>query len=357
VVLLCFVTIALSVDPYKQYVLKSDRVEAWFMPFGATMTRLFFQDKTGTTRDIILGFEDLAQYKENPSHPYFGAIVGRYANRIANGSFTLDGTVYHTPLNDKGDTLHGGDVGYDRRVWNVAFYNTSVLVFSLYDADLVESFPGQVNVSITYRLSHNDLSIIYEAVTDSVTIINLSSHTYWNLNGFANNVETVLDHVMYIAASKYTPVDSTLIPTGQISPVTSAPWLDFTTPKTIGKDIAKGTVTPDGGYDNNLVLDDHTFDKPIAGVFSPLTGITLELHTTQPGLQFYSANFLDGSIPRKKDQIYPGGNNESYQRYSAFAIETQHFPDSIHHSQWPTTLLRQGERFEQHTLYRFSLAP
>jgi len=308
-------------------------------------------------RDVILGFDDPTFYRDYPIHPYFGAIVGRYANRIANGSFTLDNFVYHTPLNEKTDTLHGGDVGYDRRIWTVLSNDTTTVVFNLIDGNLVEAFPGMVNVTITYKVTQDSkLQIHYEATADSTTVINLSSHTYWNLNGFAKNIETVLDHEMYIGASKYTPVDSTLIPTGTIDPVSTAPWLDFTITKAIGKDIARGTVTPNGGYDNNFVLDTPSLDHPIATIYAPATGIQLDMYTTQPGLQFYSGNGLDGTIRRKKDQIYSGGSeNECYQRFSAFVLESQHFPDSLHHPEWPTTVLRKGEIYDHHSQYAFSI--
>jgi len=260
------------------------------------------------------------------------------------------------PLNDNGCTLHGGDIGYDRRVWTVVYTDNSKIVLNLIDGDLVEAFPGALNVTVTYEVTRdNDLVLSYYATTDTTTLISMTSHIYWNLNGFANNIQTILDHELNIAASKYTPIDMNLIPTGEISPVSSAPWLDFTNTKTIGKDIAKGTVTPNGGYDNNLVLDSHTFTTPVVTAHAPLTGITLQIFTTQIGVQFYSSNFLDGTISRKKDQIYPGGKNESYQRYSGFAMETQHFPDSIHHPEWPTTVLTSGDSYQHQTIYKFSL--
>jgi len=343
-----------GVDPFQKYTISNNNgLSISFIPFGATMTHLMYPDTTGTPLDIILGFDDPTQYRDNPIHPYFGATIGRYANRIANGSFTFNNYVYHLPLNEEYDTLHGGDVGYDRRVWNVLENDNSHIVFQLYDGDLVEAFPGDVNVTVAYQITSGDEIILdYSATTSSSTIINLALHTYWNLNGFKNNDETILDHILFIAASQYTPVDSHLVPTGQIDPITSAPWLDFRIPKTIGKDIANGTVTPQGGYDNNWVLDNPTLKQPILHAYGPVSGIQMDIFTTQPGLQLYSANFLDGTIPRKADQIF-GGEKGAYQQYSGFAAETQHFPDSIHHPDWPNTVLKSGETYQETTVYRF----
>jgi len=351
---LCLIAVflwsTLAIDPFQQYtIVNSNGLEVKVIPFGATLTHFFVPDEKGIKRDVILGFDDPLLYRDHPIHPYFGAIVGRYANRIANGTFTLDSFVYHAPLNERGvTTLHGGDVGYDRRTWNVVAVEINFITLNLLDGDLVEAFPGQANVTITYELTeNNELTISFHATTDSTTIINLSSHIYWNLNGFADNTQTMLDHIMYIGASRYTPVDSNLIPTGAIDSVKSAPWLDFTTAKAIGANIANGTVTPTGGYDNNFVFDKPSLTDPVVTVYAPITGIALEMRTDQPGLQFYSSNSLDGTIPRKKDQIY-GGDAQGYQKYSGFVIEPQHFPDSIHHPEWPTTVIKKGETY-QHT--------
>jgi len=353
-ILLSHICLIWATDPFQTYKLSNDNgLEVWFIPFGATMTHLYFTDSTGVPRDIILGFDDPHLYRDLPVHPYFGAIIGRYANRIANGSFTHNDFVYHVPLNDNNwDTLHGGDIGYDRRIWNVLESNKTRIVFQLYDGDLVESFPGALNVTITYQVNNdNQIVLDYHATTDTSTIINLSLHTYWNLNAFKDNSQNVLDHVLLIEASNYTPVDSHLIPTGEIASVTTAPWLDFLTPKAIGKDIAHGTVTPTGGYDNNLVLDKSGLTAPAAQVYGPQTGIQLDIYTTQPGLQFYSGNFLDGTIPRKSDQIYDNAPNQAYQKYSAFVLETQHFPDSVHHPDWPTTVINSGDVYHHTTIF------
>jgi len=311
----------------------------------------FFPDNSGVKRDLVLGFDDPTQYRDNPTHPYFGALIGRYANRIGGGKFTLNNYVYHTPLNDGNDTLHGGDIGYDRRVWTVKQYTFSKLVLSLDDGDLVESFPGSLHVEVTYSLTdNNELLINYLATSPdgADTVINLSQHTYWNLHGFLNNTQDVLDHVLHIDADRYTPVDINLIPTGEIQPVRSAPWLDFRIPKPIGKDI------PEKGYDNNWVLNQNFLDDPVVESTSHMTGIQLRVFTTQPGMQFYSGTYLDGTIPRKKSQIYPPSGNEFYQKLSAVVLEAQHFPDSLHWPQWPTTVLRKGEIYNHTTIYRLS---
>jgi aldose 1-epimerase len=314
------------------------------------MTNLYFPDAvSGVPLDIILGYDNLTQYRDDPRHTYFGAIVGRFANRIANGGITLNNVVYHLPLNDKEwDTLHGGDIGYDKRTWNVLEYDKNHIVFQLYDGELVEAFPGDLNVTVSYQITPtNELIIDYTATTQSSTIINLSSHTYWNLNGFKDNDETILDNLLYIGASEYTPVDSHLIPTGTIDSVNSAPWFDFRLMKPIGKDLARS-----GGYDINLVLDNPSLSHPVLQAYGPVSGIYMDIFTTQPGIQFYSGNGLDGTIPKKADQIF-GGGSPGYMQYSGFAAESQHYPDSIHHPEWPTTILNSGETFHQTTIYHF----
>jgi len=179
----------------------------------------------------------------------------------------------------------------------------------------------------------------------------LSQHTYWNLNGFWNNTETILDHVLFIDADQYTPVDKQLIPTGSIDPVTSAPWFDFTKPKAVGRDIAKP-----GGYDNNWVLNKHSLNDHVLLASSSLTGISLQIYTTQPGLQFYSGNNLDGTVPRKKSQIFPAGNgHESYEHYSCLVFETQHFPDSVHQPGWPSTILKKGQIYDHKSVFKLSI--
>jgi len=355
VILSCvFIALCQGANPFQKYTISNNNgLSIWFIPFGATMTHLFFPDSSGTPLDIICGYDDPTQYsKDNSNHPYFGAIIGRYANRIANGSFSFNNYVYHLPLNDGNwDTLHGGDIGYDRRVWNVLEYDSSHIVFQLYDGELVEAFPGDLNVTVTYRVTaENTIMLDFSATTSLSTIVNLALHTYWNLNGFKNDAQTILDHTLNIGGSEYTPTDSHLIPTGQIEAVPA--WLDFRLAKTIGKDLANGTATPNGGYDNNLVLDHPSLTQPVLRAYGPVSGIHMDIYTTQLGLQLYTGNNLDGRIPRKSDQIF-GGQNQTYQQFAGFAAETQHYPDSIHQPQWPTTVLNSGETYHQTTLFQF----
>jgi len=306
-------------------------------------------------RDIVLGWDDPTQYCLNSNHPYFGAIIGRYANRIANGTFTLNNVIYHTPLNDNDwDTLHGGTIGYDRRIWDVEYYDTRTLRLRYFSPDGEMGFPGNLQVNVTYTLTDSDeWDIHYSAKSDKDTIVNLSQHAYWNLNGFINNTQTALDHVLHIAADRYVLTDSHLIPTGNFGDVKVDFWMDFATPKNIGKDITHGTVTPQGGYDNAFAFSSNASFRAVVYMNSPLTGISLEMRTDQPSVQFYSGNFLDGTIPRKKDQTY-GGVPQYYQHWGCAVLEAQHFPDSIHHPQWPSTVLRSGLMYTQHTSYRLT---
>lgn len=282
----------------------------------------------------------------------FGAIIGRYANRIANGTFTLYEVTYHTPLNDDDwDTIHGGTIGYDRRIWTVNSHSPNQLSLSYFSPDGEMGFPGNLQVSVVYTLTDdNELVIEYSGKAEKPTVINLTQHTYWNLNGFKNDTQTVLDHILYINADSYLLVDSHLIPTGEFGSVKTDYWMDFTTPTPIGTNIAKGTVTPSGGYDDAYILN------PKGGtvrVQAPLTGISMELFTSQPSIQFYSGNYLNGSLPRKPDQAV--APNQYYQMWSALALETQHFPDSVHHPEWPTTTLNLDQTYNERSLYRFTV--
>jgi len=328
------------------------------IPFGGTLTHLYFRDARGVTRDLLLGWDDPTQYCKNATHPYFGALIGRYANRIANGTFTLNGVTYKLPLNDKDwDTLHGGTVGFDSRVWDVQQVSASNVVLTLHSPAGEMGFPGNLAVKVSYAVTDlNEFEIEYYATSlDEDTVINLSNHAYWNLNGFAENYQDILNLELKIDASTYVEVDAHLIPTGTLGNVAKDFWLDFTKPKLVGKDIARGTVTPTGGYDNAFVLDSNSNPLHFSSLtaYSNLTGITLSIYTTQPSIQFYTGNFLDGTIPRKKDQTY-GDATQFYQQYSAVVFETQHYPDSVHHPAWPTTILRKGQNFYEKTVYRLS---
>ena len=365
---------------FQTFILNNSRgMVARFIPYGATITHFHVPDRQGLPRDVVLGFDDPSFYCTYPQHPYFGAAIGRVANRIANCSFQLEGETYNLSCNENTnsshpDTLHGGVIGFDRRHWDVVHYSQSSITFSLFSPDGEMGFPGDLYLTITYTLTENSWRITYSASSSSAsfpstlssakssskdTVVALTQHTYWNLNANVNNTATVLDHVLYVNASKYVKVNAQLIPTGEISTVSTAPWLDFTHAKMIGRDIANGTVTPQGGYDNALVFDDWVPDqKPTPRVIlaSPLTGITLSMVTDQPSVQFYSGNFLDGTIPRKKDQ---GGEDREksltqfYQRYGAAALEAQALPDSVHHKNFPSIVLKAGDTYTQFTEYIF----
>lgn len=334
-----------------------------FLPYGATLQSVLFADCGGVARDIILGFDQPSSYCDyNGQHPYFGAGIGRYANRIGNnGTFTLNGTTHHLPLNDNGyDTLHGGTIGFDRRVWSVASYDPArSVVFGYISPDGEMGFPGQVSVQVTYTLTDDDEWQIDWAATaaagGNATIINLSQHTYWNLNGFT--LPDVLEHELAMpTGDRFLGVDAHLIPTGDIDAVVDYPWMDFTTGKPVGRDIANGTVAPGGGYDNAFVFRGwapSTPPVPVVSVFSPATGIALSMSTDQPSVQFYSANMLNGSIPRKRSQ---GGPGVGYGHWSAVVLEAQGLVDAINNPEWwslgyPSSILAPGATYTQHTRY------
>lgn len=315
--------------------------------YGAIITALRTADRNGHFDDIVLGFDDLAGYLKDS--PYFGAIVGRYANRIALGRFTLDGRTYQVPVNNGANSLHGGTRGFDKVVWAAtSFENDSAAGVALThvspDGDM--GYPGRVDVRVTYTLNdRNELVVDYVATTDKPTPLNLSQHSYFNLAG--DGQRDILGHLLELKASRYTPVGSTLIPTGELAPVADTPF-DFRAPNAIGARIG-GThqqLVFGRGYDHNFVLDSTGSGVGHAArVVEPTTGRTLDVYTDQPGLQFYSGNFLDGSIRGKADRVYG-------HRYG-FCLETQHFPDSPNQPAFPTTILRPGERFESRTMFRF----
>ncbi len=315
--------------------------------FGATITHLMVPDKTGKMADVVLGFDNLKQYETES--PYFGCVAGRVANRIAKGTFEVDGTAYHLAVNNGVNALHGGLKGYDKRVWDgeeVASSDGSAVKFTLTDPDGTEGYPGTVKVSVTYTLTDaNAIRIEYAATTDKATPINLTNHTYWNLQDAG--ASDIGNHILKLEADQYTPVDATQIPTGEIAAVKDTP-IDFTTPKPMGQDRHEMTGDP-AGYDHNLVLRDQdgSLGKALE-VYEPVTGRVMEMWTTEPGVQFYTGNFLTGKVVGK------GGI--AYQKHHAFAFEAQHFPDSVNHPKFPSTILRPGKTYRQVTEYRFSTA-
>ncbi|MEB2782926.1 aldose epimerase family protein [Algoriphagus sp. C2-6-M1] len=313
--------------------------------FGARVTNLWVPDKDGKLVDVVLGFETLEGYLES-GEKYFGAAIGRYGNRIANGKFTLDGKEYTLPQNNNGQTLHGGPGGLDYVIWNVEKSGENGLIFNYTSPDGEEGFPGELKVKMIYTLTdENEFKVTYEAETDKATPVNLTHHSFFNLNGAGNG--TVLNHTLQLNASEYTPVNDVLIPTGEIVSVKETPF-DFTEPTTIGAriDEVNQQLKFGGGYDHNWVLDKAGRDLTQAAVISsPQTGIEMEVWTTEPAIQFYSGNFLDGTITGKGDKVY--------ELRSAFCLETQHYPDSPNQPNFPSTILKPGEKYEQTCIYKF----
>jgi aldose 1-epimerase len=312
--------------------------------YGATITELWLPDRNGKSGDVVLGFDDLKDYAG--PHPHFGGIIGRVANRIAKGKFTLDGKQYTLAINDPPNTLHGGNVSFDHRVWKGEVVNDARVAsvkFTYVSPDGEEGFPGNLTVTVVYSLvDNNALKIEYRATTDKPTILNLTNHSYFNFSGGGD----VLKDILTINADAYTPVDSTLIPTGAIKPVKDTP-LDFTKPMAIGARI--DALKPDpGGYDHNYVLNGAAGELRFAArVVDPSNGRQMEVWTTEPGVQFYSAIHLDGKIVGKRGVAYPA--------FGAVCLETQHFPDSINHANFPSTVLRPGALFHSETIYKFSV--
>jgi aldose 1-epimerase len=344
-------------DAFKTYVLWSPSgLEAHIIPFGGALTHLLYPDKNGVKRDLVLGFDDPELYCSSPAHPYFSVLIGRYANRIANGTFQLDGKTYRTPLNDHDwDTLHGGTIGFDLHAWKVVSSSTSELTLSLFSPDGDMGFPGNLWVEVTYYVTGDEFGVRYRAYTDAETVINLTHHTYWNFNGFSDNKQDVLDHVLTINANSYLQTDDHLIPTGTLGDVVKDYWMNFNTPKAVGKDISHGTVTPTGGYDNAWVLKPNPNWNTTAAVTvtAPLTGITAQMFTDRPSVQFYSGNFLNSTIPRKADQVF-GNGPQYYAHYSTVVLEAQDYPDALHHPNFPNTVLKKGQEYTQLTKYRFT---
>ncbi|UZD21405.1 galactose mutarotase [Algoriphagus halophytocola] len=313
--------------------------------FGARVTHLWVPDKDGNLVDVVLGFETLDEYTKS-SEKYFGAAIGRYGNRIADGKFTLNGEEYTLPQNNNGQTLHGGPGGMDFVIWDVEKSGENGLIFSYTSPDGEEGFPGELKVKMIYTLTDdNEFKVTYEAETDKATPVNLTHHSFFNLNGAGNG--DVLDHTLKLNASKYTPVDEVLIPTGEVASVKETPF-DFTTATKIGDRIDQDNqqLKFGGGYDHNWVLDKSGNELTEAAVISsPQTGIEMEVWTTEPAIQFYSGNFLDGTITGKGGKVY--------ELRSAFCLETQHYPDSPNQTNFPSTILEPGKQYEQTCIYKF----
>lgn len=327
------------------FILKNKNgAQAAITNYGGRLVSLLVPDTAGKMTDVVAGFESVEGYQKS-TEPYFGATIGRYGNRIAKGHFTLEGKQYKLYLNNKQNTLHGGKKGFQDVVWDAKQLNDTTLELTYLSKDMEENFPGNLKVKVTYALTaDNGLKINYEATTDKTTIVNLTNHAFFNLNGAGSG--TILNHIVQIDADRYTPVDSTLIPTGKIGPVAGTPF-DFRKATAIGARIN----APDeqlkfgGGYDHNYVLNKHTLAVPIASVKGDKSGIVMEVYTEEPGLQFYSGNFMQSKNSMKN------GKKDDYR--TAFAMETQHFPDSPNQPQFPSTVLKPGQTYKTQSIYRF----
>ena len=329
-----------AIESYTIY--NSQGASAKLITYGATVAELHVPDKNGKMADVVLGFDNLEGYLGQ--HPHFGGAIGRYGNRIAKGKFTLDGKEYQLAINNPPNSLHGGPTGFDRRVWKaqpVEVKDGASVRCTYLSKDGEENFPGNLTVSVTYTLTNtNQFKLEYSAETDKDTIVNLTNHSYFNLAGSGD----VLKHVLYLNADKYTPVDATLIPTGEIASVENTP-LDFRKPTAIGAHL--GEIKDIGGYDHNYVVNGAAGKLRIAArVTEPSSGRQMEVWTTEPGVQFYSAIGLNGSITGKGGIAYP--------KYGALCLETQHYPDSPNRPNFPSTVLKPGARFYSETIYKFS---
>lgn len=318
-------------------------MEVRIINYGGIITSINVPDRKGRVDDVVLGHDTLEGYLNRSR--YFGALVGRYANRIARGRFSLSGIEYQLAINNGPNHLHGGVKGFDKVVWTATEIDDGVRL-NYFSEDGEENYPGNLSATVTYRLDdENELWIDYEATTDRDTIVNLTNHSYFNLGSGG----TILDHELEISADTFTSIDETLIPTGEIRSVKGTP-MDFTTPTAIGTRIDDNDkqLRNAGGYDHNFVLRTSGEEfRTAATIYQPTTGRKMDIRTTQPGLQFYSGNFLDGSITGK------GGRR--YVKHSGCCFETQHFPDSPNHPNFPSTVLRAGEKYHAATVFKFSV--
>lgn len=325
----------------KQYTLSNaNGVVVKILNYGGYVTNILVPDKNGVKDDVVLGFESLEGYLQQ-GNPFMGCIVGRYANRIAKGQFVLEGKTYNLAKNNNGNSLHGGLKGFDKKVWAAEQQGNS-LVLKYTSPDGEEGYPGTLQTQVVYTLTpDNELKIEYSAQTDKTTHVNLTNHSYFNLSGGRDS--TILGHQLMLNADKYTAVDATLIPTGEL-PAVKGTAMDFTKPTAIGTDISKVA----GGYDHNWVLNKQGDSLSLAAtLYHEATGRFMEVFTTQPGIQFYTGNFLQGNLTGK------GGTK--YIKHSGLCLETQHFPDSPNKSAFPTTILKPGEKYEETTIYKFSV--
>ena len=337
--------------PVEVYTLRNGLgMEMRAMTYGATILSIKVPDAKGTMGDVVLGFDSLAGYVK--SSPYFGSVVGRYGNRIAKGHFALNGKTYTLAINNGPNALHGGMKGFDKNVWTAEPVRSDSgvgVAFTLVSADGDQGYPGTLTVRVTYTLmsARNEMVVDYEGSTDKATPINVTNHSYFNLAGAGTG--DILGHELTLEADSMTPVDATLIPTGKIAAVAGTPF-DFRTPTAIGAriDAKDEQITNGGGYDHNFVIN-RTGPGLVhfARVVEPTSGRTLDVSTTEPGVQFYTGNFLDGTINGKGGLVYP--------RRSGFCLETQHYPDSPNHANFPTTVLQPGAVYKSRTVFAFGV--
>ena len=330
------------------YTLKAGDIIMQVTNFGGRVVALQTPDRNGSYEDIVLGFNNLDNYVNNSGERFLGAVVGPYANRISNGTYSINDQTYTFPQNNNDNTLHGGLKGLDMVVWDVKQVNDSAIVLTYLHPDGQDGMPGNLQIEMTYTLTGaNEFKVDYQAITDKATHVNISHHSFFNLKGEGRG--TILDNVMTIAASQTTPVDDELIPTGEVTPVDGTPF-DFRTPHLIGERINQEDVqlANGGGYDHNWVLDRKSDDDMefAVSVYEPTTGRYMEVFTDQPALQFYSGNFFDGTTVGKY------GRTLNYRE--SLALETQKYPDTPNHPQFPSTLLIPGQTYTHHCIYKFS---
>ena len=332
------------------YTLKAGDITMQVTNYGARVVSLWTPDREGNLEDIVLGYDDIDDYLENKGERFLGAAVGPYAGRIAGGSYSIDGQEYVFPKNDRDNTLHGGFAGLDRVVWDVAHISDSLITMSYYHEDGTEGKPGNVTVMLVYSLNcKNEFSVYYFAQSDKKTHVNLSHHSFFNLKGEGNG--TINDHVLQINASRITPVNEGLVPTGELADVEGTPF-DFRQAKPVGQDLDKTheQLAVAGGYNHNWVLDSVSEEGEVelaASVYEPVSGRYMEVWTDQPGIQFYDGYFFNGSMKGKK--------GEPYASRGGFALETQKFPDSPNHPDFPSTLVYRGAPYHHRCVYSFGV--
>ena len=327
--------------------IETNNVKAAFTNYGGRLVSLLVRDKKNQFVDVVVGMISAKGFKES-TEPYFGATIGRVGNRIAKGKFTLDGKIYTIPINNGKNTLHGGVKGYQDVVWDAKKTNKQTLVFTYLSPDMEMGFPGNLKVKVTYSITaDNSLKIEYEATTDKSTVVNLTNHAFFNLNGEGSG--SILNHIVQFNSNQYTPVDDGLIPTGEITEVKGTPF-DFTTPHTIGERIAvkNEQLKNGGGYDHNFVINNAKQNgmNYVGSITGDISGIIMDVYTQEPGFQFYSGNFMQSK------NTFKSGAKDDYR--TAFALETQHFPDAPNQPNFPSITLNPGDKYHTMSMYKFS---